>query len=543
MPRPPYPDVLTPREWEVLDLLREGLTNDQIARRLGISRDGAKYHVSEIISKLGVASRREAAAWQPELAAHRWRFAAFAPLLALKQLSLSTTAKVVSTVIFAGAAAGLALLAFGVISMNSRGEAALGKLAYVHDGDIWTQDLPDGHPKPVTTGGHAYAPRWSPSGEWLSYVTSTDGPAVRVVRADGSSAHRVNAYGAIWSPTADRLVYLDHHGSLIAENADGSGRTVLAEADDYLRVYMSEPKWSPDGQWVAFVRDDRADVIVRSDDIALWVVRPDGSEAREIYSLGRQARNSMFTVGWSADSSRVLFVVAAGFPQAQSGVPLQAVPIAGGPALDVGVNVLVTPTSGGSRNLNDDYFDTAGNGKLAVVSGSGREAWTNKYIAVVDPAGGRFVQLTSSGTVALSPSWSPDGSQIAYVSQPDMGAVVDDGHSDTGMTRRRIWLMAADGSNKRRLTSDEANIEERPRWSSDGAYILFARLDVESPYDAPASLWLFRLSNGSMIEVVSDLDTRIHFEDTSGLPPIDGPIGFFGHNDWSEVFDWWQSNP
>ncbi|HEY4686531.1 MAG TPA: helix-turn-helix transcriptional regulator, partial [Dehalococcoidia bacterium] len=45
MPRPPYPDVLTPREWEVLDLLREGLTNDQIARRLGISRDGAKYHV------------------------------------------------------------------------------------------------------------------------------------------------------------------------------------------------------------------------------------------------------------------------------------------------------------------------------------------------------------------------------------------------------------------------------------------------------------------------------------------------------------------
>ena len=40
----------------MLSLLREGLTNEQIAERLGISRDGAKYHVSEILSKLGVSS-------------------------------------------------------------------------------------------------------------------------------------------------------------------------------------------------------------------------------------------------------------------------------------------------------------------------------------------------------------------------------------------------------------------------------------------------------------------------------------------------------
>ncbi|HWO73100.1 MAG TPA: helix-turn-helix transcriptional regulator [Dehalococcoidia bacterium] len=61
--RPRYPDVLTPREQEVLDLLREGLTNEQIAARLGISLAGAKYHVSEIISKLGVSNREEAARW------------------------------------------------------------------------------------------------------------------------------------------------------------------------------------------------------------------------------------------------------------------------------------------------------------------------------------------------------------------------------------------------------------------------------------------------------------------------------------------------
>ena len=56
-----HPDELTPREREVFDLLRLGLTNEEIAERLGISLDGAKYHVSQILSKLGVATRTEAA--------------------------------------------------------------------------------------------------------------------------------------------------------------------------------------------------------------------------------------------------------------------------------------------------------------------------------------------------------------------------------------------------------------------------------------------------------------------------------------------------
>ncbi|MCH8814733.1 MAG: helix-turn-helix transcriptional regulator [Chloroflexi bacterium] len=35
--RPKHPDILTPREWEVLELLRDGLTNEQIGERLGVS--------------------------------------------------------------------------------------------------------------------------------------------------------------------------------------------------------------------------------------------------------------------------------------------------------------------------------------------------------------------------------------------------------------------------------------------------------------------------------------------------------------------------
>jgi len=53
---------LTRRELEVLALLVKGLSNTAIAGRLGISLATARYHVSNILSKLGAANRAQAAA-------------------------------------------------------------------------------------------------------------------------------------------------------------------------------------------------------------------------------------------------------------------------------------------------------------------------------------------------------------------------------------------------------------------------------------------------------------------------------------------------
>lgn len=57
---PPPAEELTARELEVLQLLSLGLSNKAIAGRLGFSEHTAKFHVAQILGKLGVESRTEA---------------------------------------------------------------------------------------------------------------------------------------------------------------------------------------------------------------------------------------------------------------------------------------------------------------------------------------------------------------------------------------------------------------------------------------------------------------------------------------------------
>lgn len=59
--RPPTPDPLTPREVEVLRLVAQGRNNQEIAEELVISETTVRTHVSNILSKLHLASRTQAA--------------------------------------------------------------------------------------------------------------------------------------------------------------------------------------------------------------------------------------------------------------------------------------------------------------------------------------------------------------------------------------------------------------------------------------------------------------------------------------------------
>ncbi len=59
---PVFVEALTARELQVLRMLADGLANKEIAAQLGISDHTAKFHVAQILAKLGAGSRAEAVA-------------------------------------------------------------------------------------------------------------------------------------------------------------------------------------------------------------------------------------------------------------------------------------------------------------------------------------------------------------------------------------------------------------------------------------------------------------------------------------------------
>jgi uncharacterized glyoxalase superfamily protein PhnB/DNA-binding CsgD family transcriptional regulator len=61
--RPPCPDVLTPGEWRVARAVRYGMTNRQAAQRGGIGIEAVKFHVANILAKLGMTRRQELFRW------------------------------------------------------------------------------------------------------------------------------------------------------------------------------------------------------------------------------------------------------------------------------------------------------------------------------------------------------------------------------------------------------------------------------------------------------------------------------------------------
>ena len=73
VPRGPQPSTranpagLTSRQVDVLRLVADGLTNAEIAQRLHLSVRTVDHHVSAVLTRLGLASRRDAARAAAEL--------------------------------------------------------------------------------------------------------------------------------------------------------------------------------------------------------------------------------------------------------------------------------------------------------------------------------------------------------------------------------------------------------------------------------------------------------------------------------------------
>jgi Tol biopolymer transport system component len=394
----------------------------------------------------------------------------------------------------------------------------LGKLAYIQGGDIWVKTLPDGEPQRLTQDGNNSEPRWSPSGKWLAfrkgdfsvYLIDERGTAIW----PSNNGTTVDSYA--WSPVTDNLAYASG-GEIYTVEADGKNMMQLiptGEGNQNNETQIGRLFWEPDGSSIAYEWREQPENQPPSGQ-GIRLISLDGSKPREIF------QGDATLAGWTEDGQYLLFWrgLFSSASLAADGLPLFAVSIEGGTPVSV-VDIMLTYQDYVSINpTSTDQF--------LVVTGGGRDAWTNKILMLQRSSGGEGSALTSTDMAVSSPAWSPDGSKIAYVASPDPGGqgMLQGEAARQTLMRRRIYIINQGGqSNPKQLTNDAAYQDERPIWSNDGGSILFARFNQENQ----ASLWLVTVADGKTTQVVDQLTPNPEW------------FGYYGHVEWDTLYDWWK---
>lgn len=197
--RPRHDDVLTPGEWKVAEQLRHGRSNRTIAEAMGVSPDAVKFHVANILSKLGMASRREVQMWNGVDAASiraRGQGGEESMTGELAQIA-RTTANIEEARAFYGEKLGLSLL-FDAGNMSfydlggvrlmvaEEGEAQQESILYLRTNDITaSQSTMEAKGLTFTHAAHLVHRHDDGSEEWMAFFEDNDGrPMALACRTD-----------------------------------------------------------------------------------------------------------------------------------------------------------------------------------------------------------------------------------------------------------------------------------------------------------------------------------------------------------------------
>ena len=279
--------------------------------------------------------------------------------------------------------------------------------------------------------------------EWLAWTNDESGEGcgglydIFTVRTNGSDLRRVIANHPAdvlprWSPDGSQIAYNSsrnfNQDIYVADTSDWHQKRLTTNSS-----FDASPAWSPDGSRIAFTRADKGVS-------KIYLMKPDGSGQRR---LSKNPGDELLP-SWSPDGTSIVFA-----GSNDRGLPLGIWIIS---ADGTGLRRLGTMEAGGPPMWSLDG--------LSIAFSSGGDI----YVTKVD--GSKVLRLTYEGDPAgnplsgsIDPAWSPDSRRIVFASGPE--------------NDHDIFLMNADGSGRTRLTSGPSN-DRVPSWSPDGSLIAFS---------------------------------------------------------------------
>lgn len=312
--------------------------------------------------------------------------------------------------------------------------------------DIYVKQIGAGKPLRLTTDpAKDESPTWSPDGRYIAFrrqgkrkdtiyvIPALGGPERKLLT---SNLSEFDDSSLDWSPDGKYLAYVGRGPNrsetifLLAVDNPQDKRPLTISVG---QAADSFPRFSPDGQTVAFVRF----LDVRD----IFLVRTAGGEPK------RLTFDDTFVYGldWTPDGAYIVF----SSHHLSDSVRMWRVLASGGQP-----EPLFTPPG-----LAEESSLSRDGRRLAYTQ---REWNANIWQYEVAPKAGLSAPPTkviASEGYNASPQFSPDGKRVAFVSS----------RSGNG----EIWVCESDGSNPRQLTSFHVPVDAYPHWSPDGREIAF----------------------------------------------------------------------